>query len=171
MAAAAVEAVRKDGGAARGHGSPKVPLATGLSDGSAAPHAPQLESKIADTNSISDGSFGGAITAALFLQKFVVAPPPASASSTLDASTTLPVGKPLPGWVHVDLNGWTARARPGAPVLSPARACAFSSGPSSHLFRSCWAGFPEGGEPQGVRAMHAVLEKRYGRQQQEEKEA
>ena len=167
MAAAAVEAVRKDGGATPGARVPKGAPRDGpvLSNDSAAPHAPQLESKIADTNSISDGSFGGAITAALFLQKFVVAPP-ASASSTLDASTTLTVGKPLPGWVHVDLNGWTARARPGAPLLSPAQACAFSSGPSSHLFRSCWAGFPEGGEPQGVRAMHAVLEKRYGRQEE-----
>lgn len=76
-----------------------------------------LDSKIADTNSVSEGGYGGAITAALFLQKFV--------------------GKALAsrGWVHIDENGWTARPRPGC---------------------------PEGGEPQGVRALYAMLKARYG---------
>ena len=79
------------------------------------PYAKLLDSKIADTNNISDGAFGGAITAALFLAKFV--------------------DKAAPGWVHIDLNAWTARARPG---------------------------YPEGGEPQGVRALFAALQARYG---------
>jgi leucyl aminopeptidase len=80
------------------------------------PYGRGLDSKIADTNSISDGPYGGAITAALFLQKFVSR------------------GTAAKGWLHIDENGWTARAK---------------------------AGHPEGGEPQGVRALYALLKKRY----------
>ena len=75
-----------------------------------------LESKIADTNNISDGPFAGAITAALFLQKFV--------ANTKSA-----------GWLHIDLNGWTAKPRPA---------------------------YPEGGEPQGIRALFHVIKARFG---------
>ena len=81
------------------------------------PYGRMLDSKIADTNSVSEGGYGGAITAALFLQKFV--------SHTA-----------AKGWLHIDLNGWTALAR---------------------------AGHPAGGEPQGVRALYALLKARYGR--------
>ncbi len=53
-----------------------------------------LESKIADTNNVSTGGHGGAITAALFLRKFV-----SHAKS----------------WLHLDIFAWTPAARPGRP--------------------------------------------------------
>jgi leucyl aminopeptidase len=53
-----------------------------------------LDSKIADVNHISDGSFAGSITAALFLKRFV-----------RKAGT----------WVHFDVFAWTPVARPGRP--------------------------------------------------------
>lgn len=61
------------------------------------PYARMLDSKIADLNNVSSGPYGGAITAALFLRRFV-------AERSQKA-----------GWVHVDENGWTAAARPGHP--------------------------------------------------------
>lgn len=54
----------------------------------------QLESDIADLLNCSTSSFGGAITAALFLEAFV--------SQEID-------------WLHVDLMGWNLRKRPGRP--------------------------------------------------------
>jgi leucyl aminopeptidase len=107
------------------------PLAAALAAASAAvgdatwrlplwkPYAPMLASKVADCNNISSGPYGGAITAALFLQKFV---------SKATAAK---------GWLHIDENGWTAHARPG---------------------------YPEGGEPQAIRALYAMLKTRYGAQ-------
>lgn len=53
-----------------------------------------LDSKIADMNNVSSGSFAGAITAALFLQEFV---------------------EPGIPWVHLDLYAWNPHARPGRP--------------------------------------------------------
>lgn len=53
-----------------------------------------LDSKAADINNVSGGSFAGAITAALFLQEFV------------DPGTP---------WIHLDLYAWNPRARPGRP--------------------------------------------------------
>ncbi|MCK6452433.1 MAG: leucyl aminopeptidase family protein [Alphaproteobacteria bacterium] len=58
------------------------------------PYRPGLDSKVADLNNISDSSFAGAITAALFLKEFV-------------ADTTR--------WAHFDLYAWNGRARPGRP--------------------------------------------------------
>jgi leucyl aminopeptidase len=58
------------------------------------PYADMLKSKIADTNNIGGGGFGGAITAALFLEKFV------------DKGTP---------WVHVDTYAWMPSAKPGRP--------------------------------------------------------
>nr|WP_238123654.1 MULTISPECIES: leucyl aminopeptidase family protein [unclassified Xanthobacter] len=58
------------------------------------PYAAMLDSKIADTNNVSSGAFAGAITAALFLDKFV------SAAKT---------------WLHLDLFAWNPAARPGRP--------------------------------------------------------
>ncbi|MDQ0503582.1 leucyl aminopeptidase family protein [Xanthobacter agilis] len=58
------------------------------------PYAGMLDSKIADTNNVSSGAFAGAITAALFLNKFVGA-----------AKT----------WLHLDLFAWNPSARPGRP--------------------------------------------------------
>ena len=57
------------------------------------PYEAMLDSKIADTNNVSTGGQGGAITAALFLRKFV------SAKS----------------WLHLDIFAWTAAAKPGRP--------------------------------------------------------
>jgi len=58
------------------------------------PYAGWLESTIADTSSVSAKPFAGAITAALFLQKFV--------------------GKSAP-WAHIDVYAWNDSARPGRP--------------------------------------------------------
>lgn len=74
-----------------------------------------LESRIADmVNSASTG-FGGAITAALFLDAFV--------PREID-------------WIHLDIMAWNQRARPGR---------------------------PRGGEAMGLRAVYAVLEKKFGK--------
>ncbi len=53
-----------------------------------------LDSKVADMNNISRGSFGGAITAALFLKEFV---------------DNIP-------WVHFDVMAWNVEAQSGRPV-------------------------------------------------------
>jgi leucyl aminopeptidase len=69
------------------------------------PYAEWLASPIADTNNVSDGGFAGAITAALFLQKFV---------------------DPARAWAHLDLYAWIASAKPGRPKGGEAmtlRAC------------------------------------------------
>jgi leucyl aminopeptidase len=60
-----------------------------------APYARMLDSKVADLNNVSDGSFAGAVTAALFLQRFVT---------------------DTPSWVHFDLFAWNPKAGPGRPV-------------------------------------------------------
>lgn len=59
-----------------------------------APYAGMLDSKIADTNNVSSGAFAGAITAALFLDKFVSA---------------------ARAWLHLDLFAWNPSVRPGRP--------------------------------------------------------
>lgn len=53
-----------------------------------------LSSEIADLNNISDGPYGGAITAALFLEHFVEDGVP---------------------WAHFDVMAWNLRSRPGRP--------------------------------------------------------
>jgi leucyl aminopeptidase len=57
------------------------------------PYDAMLDSKVADTNNVSAGGQGGAITAALFLRKFVTAK----------------------SWLHLDLFAWTPAAKPGRP--------------------------------------------------------
>ena len=57
------------------------------------PYEAMLDSKVADTNNVSTGGHGGAITAALFLSKFVTAK----------------------SWLHLDIFAWTPAARPGRP--------------------------------------------------------
>jgi leucyl aminopeptidase len=57
------------------------------------PYEPMLDSKVADTNNVSSGGQGGAITAALFLRKFVTAK----------------------SWLHLDIFAWTLTAKPGRP--------------------------------------------------------
>jgi leucyl aminopeptidase len=59
-----------------------------------AAYRPQLESEIADILNSSPEPYGGAITAALFLQTFV--------PTSVD-------------WVHFDVMAWNNRARPGRP--------------------------------------------------------
>ncbi len=56
------------------------------------PYEAMLESKVADINNVG-GSHAGAITAALFMRRFVT----------------------VPSWLHVDLFAWTASAKPGRP--------------------------------------------------------
>lgn len=58
------------------------------------PYRELLSSKVADLNNISSGSYGGAITAALFLQEFV---------------------KPEIPWIHIDVMAWNLRSLPGRP--------------------------------------------------------
>ena len=59
------------------------------------PYRRLIDSKVADINNAGEGSFGGAITAALFLQDFV--------------PDSIP-------WAHIDLMAWNGAARPGRPV-------------------------------------------------------
>jgi leucyl aminopeptidase len=57
------------------------------------PYEPMLDSKIADLNNVGAGGHGGAITAALFLRRFVS----------------------VPSWLHLDIFAWTPAAKPGRP--------------------------------------------------------
>lgn len=55
----------------------------------------ELSSKVADLNNVSSSSFAGAITAALFLRRFV---------------------SHARHWLHLDLYAWNGKDRPGRPV-------------------------------------------------------
>ena len=66
-----------------------------------APYRELIESKVADIVNAASQPYGGAITAALFLQSFV------------------PDGTP---WAHFDLMAWTTRAKPARPVGGEAMA-------------------------------------------------
>ncbi|WP_204141499.1 M17 family metallopeptidase [Halomicronema sp. CCY15110] len=59
-----------------------------------APYRDLLNSKVADLSNVSSGAYGGAITAALFLQEFV--------------DTQIP-------WIHIDVMAWNLRNLPGRP--------------------------------------------------------
>ncbi len=65
------------------------------------PYAKRLESPVADLNNVADGPFAGAITAALFLQRFVADETP---------------------WIHLDIYAWNPTTRPGRPVGGEAMA-------------------------------------------------
>jgi leucyl aminopeptidase len=54
----------------------------------------QIKGKVADITNSPSGRFGGAITAALFLQRFI---------------------EPHIAWAHIDLIAWNLSARPGRP--------------------------------------------------------
>jgi len=58
------------------------------------PYQSMLDSKIADTNNVSSGAFAGAITAALFLARFV---------------------EQAKSWLHFDLFAWNPSSKPGRP--------------------------------------------------------
>jgi leucyl aminopeptidase len=57
------------------------------------PYEKMLESKAADLNNVGSGGQAGAITAALFLRRFVEAP----------------------SWLHLDIFAWSPSAKPGRP--------------------------------------------------------
>jgi leucyl aminopeptidase len=57
------------------------------------PYNAMLESKVADLNNVATGGHGGAITAALFLRRFITAKT----------------------WLHFDIFAWTPAAKPGRP--------------------------------------------------------
>jgi leucyl aminopeptidase len=57
------------------------------------PYESMLDSKTADINNVG-GSFGGSITAALFMNRFVTA---------------------AKAWVHFDVYGWTPAEKPARP--------------------------------------------------------
>ena len=65
------------------------------------PYDTNIDGKISDLNSAPGGSFGGSITAALFLRRFV---------------------KHARAWAHFDIYGWTPGARPGRPEGGEAQA-------------------------------------------------
>ncbi|HTH33415.1 MAG TPA: leucyl aminopeptidase family protein, partial [Xanthobacteraceae bacterium] len=58
------------------------------------PYDTLLDSKVADLNNVSSGNFGGSITAALFLRRFV------SAANA---------------WLHFDIFAWNQTSKPGRP--------------------------------------------------------
>lgn len=58
------------------------------------PYAKMIEGKVANLTNAAEGGFGGAITAALFLEAFV------------DEGIS---------WAHVDLMAWNTKSRPGRP--------------------------------------------------------
>ncbi|MBM3566855.1 MAG: leucyl aminopeptidase family protein, partial [Alphaproteobacteria bacterium] len=59
-------------------------------------YAKQVRGKTADLTNAPEGSYAGAITAALFLERFVEARPPVP-------------------WIHLDLMAWNTHERPGRP--------------------------------------------------------
>jgi leucyl aminopeptidase len=58
------------------------------------PYARHLKSSIADLNTIGKNSYGGAITAALFLENFIESGVP---------------------WIHIDMMAWNPTTTPGRP--------------------------------------------------------
>jgi leucyl aminopeptidase len=58
------------------------------------PYDQLLESKVADVNNVASGNFGGSITAALFLRRFVAA---------------------AKAWLHCDIFAWNQTSKPGRP--------------------------------------------------------
>jgi leucyl aminopeptidase len=58
------------------------------------PYQSMLESKVADINNVATGPFAGAITATLFLARFV---------------------ERARSWVHFDLFAWNPATKPGRP--------------------------------------------------------
>jgi leucyl aminopeptidase len=53
-----------------------------------------LDSKVADINNVASGGFGGSITAALFLRRFV---------------------SQAKAWLHCDIYAWNLTPKPGRP--------------------------------------------------------
>jgi leucyl aminopeptidase len=66
-----------------------------------APYKDMLKSDVADLNNVSEGGFGGAITAALYLEHFV---------------------SPSTPWAHIDMMAWNNATKPGRPKGGEAQA-------------------------------------------------
>jgi leucyl aminopeptidase len=58
------------------------------------PYESMLDSKVADLNNVSSGTFAGSVTCALFLSRFI---------------------KAATRWLHVDVYAWNPAAKPGRP--------------------------------------------------------
>ena len=71
----------------------------------------ELDGKIADLKNIGSGPYGGAITAALYLNEFVAPPPKADAAGGDGGDD----GAEAPPWLHLDLMAYNTAARPGRP--------------------------------------------------------
>ena len=56
------------------------------------PYDQMLDSKVADINNVTNGGFGGSITAALFMRRFVTA---------------------AKAWLHIDAFAWNQTTKPG----------------------------------------------------------
>ena len=65
-------------------------------------YARQVDGKVADVTNSPDGSYGGAITAALFLERFVN-----HSKQSSDSRAT--------AWAHIDMMAWNLSSRPGRP--------------------------------------------------------
>lgn len=65
------------------------------------PYASKLSSRVADLNNVTSDGFAGAVTAALFLQRFV---------------------EKAASWVHFDVFGWRPDAKPHCPIGGEAQA-------------------------------------------------
>ena len=65
---------------------------------------------MADLKNIGNGPYGGAITAALYLNEFVEPPPADEAEVTDGAPPPAP-----PAWLHLDMMAYNTGARPGRP--------------------------------------------------------
>ena len=107
------------------------------------PYVRHVVAKTADVTNAPDTGFGGAITAALFLERFVNAgadgapgTAPVSAEQSKAACGVVNGASGMPPWVHVDLMGYNTAARPGR---------------------------PEGGEAMGLRALFALIEDRFAK--------
>jgi leucyl aminopeptidase len=100
----------------------------------------QLKSTVADLKNIGAGAYGGAITAALYLDEFVGAKAMKKRDAKVadaddeDDEPAKPGRAQGPSWLHMDVMAYNTAASPGR---------------------------PEGGEAMGMRAFYALLEKRY----------
>ena len=70
----------------------------------------QIDSKMADLKNIGAGPYGGAITAALYLNEFVEPAPPAD-----DVEGSRGDGEAAPPWLHLDMMAYNTGSKPGRP--------------------------------------------------------
>jgi len=94
----------------------------------------QLDSKVADLKNIGAGPYGGAITAALYLNEFVEATSAEAGLKSNDAFDGEGSKAQPPAWLHLDLMAYNTASKPGR---------------------------PEGGEAMGLRALFRLLASRY----------